>query len=163
VTDVRIQPLTIDDLPAINALEADAYEPALHESDASFRRLIELFPEGALGAFDANGLCGYAIGVPLRAGDTLTLREPLARIPDQPDTFYIHDLAIAARCRGRGLGRVLAERLIAVGRHRGFRRFELVSVQGSHVFWARFGFDPAEQFEYAPGAPSMKMVRSEDS
>jgi ribosomal protein S18 acetylase RimI-like enzyme len=155
-----VRRLTFADLPAIVALEIEAYEPALHESEASFRRLIELFPEGSLGLFDDDGLCGYAIGVPLRAGDTLALCEPLDRLPPGADTFYIHDLAVAGRCRGRGLARQLAERLLDVGAAHGFDRFELVSVQGSAPFWQRFGFHPAHEFEYAPGVPSLKMIRS---
>ena len=34
----------------------------------------------------------------------------------------------------------------------------LVSVQGSAPFWERFGFRATRAFEYAPGAPSVKMA-----
>ena len=89
----------------------------------------------------------------------LELRAPLERIPDDPDTFYVHDVAVAERCRGRGVGRALATRLLDLARERGFTRAELVSVQGSAPFWEKFGFRPVKQFEYAPGAASTKMVR----
>lgn len=151
--------LTRDDIPRLHRLEAESYLPTLHESDEAFIRLMELFPEGAIGCFDDQGLCGYAFGVPLKAGWTLELRTPLERIPDEPDTFYIHDVAIAERLRGRGVGRALARRLLDLARERGFIRCELVSVQGSAPFWERFGFRRVEDFEYAPGAPSAKMVR----
>jgi len=156
---VHLRPLAASDIGALHALEADAYLPSLHESDASFLRLIELFPDGALGCFDGEGLCGYAFAVPLTAGSTLKLREPLARIPEAADTFYIHDVAVAARCRGRGVGVMLATRLLDLARARGFARAELVSVQGSAPFWEKFGFRAVEHFEYAPGAASVKMVR----
>jgi len=155
-----LRPLTPDDVPAIARLEAEAYLPSLHESDAAFVRLIELFPDGALGCFDEDGLCGYAFGVPLTAGSTLKLRVPLERVPPGADTFYIHDVAVAARCRGRGVGRLLAARLIDVGRDHGFARFELVSVQGSAPFWERFGFQRVQDFEYAPGVASIKMAKA---
>jgi len=151
--------LTRDDIPGLHRLEAESYLPTLHESDEAFIRLMELFPEGAIGCFDDEGLCGYAFGVPLKAGWTLELRTPLERIPDEPDTFYIHDVAIAERLRGRGVGRALALRLLDLARERGLTRCELVSVQGSAPFWERFGFRRVEEFEYAPGAPSAKMVR----
>jgi len=156
---MTLRPLTRHDIDALHALEAESYLPSLHESDAAFRRLIELFPEGAVGCFDDEGMCGYALGVPLTAGSTLPLRSPLDRIPDAADTFYIHDVAVAARCRGRGIGRLLATRLLDVAAARGLTRSELVSVQGSAPFWERFGFRRVRDFEYAPGAPSVKMIR----
>lgn len=156
---MRVRHLTRDDVRAIHALEVESYLPSLHESEAAFARLIELFPEGAFGFFDADGLCGYAFGVPLQRGATLELRSPLAAVSPDADTFYIHDVAVAARCRGRGVGRRLAERLLDLARARGFTRSELVSVQGSEPFWRRFGFEAIERFEYAPGAPSVKMAR----
>ena len=150
--------LTRDDIAGLHRLEAESYLPSLHESDEAFIRLIELFPEGAVGCFDEDGLCGYAFGVPLKQGSTLELRSPLDKIPDEADTFYIHDVAVAARSRGCGVGRALATRLLDLARGRGFARCELVSVQGSAPFWAGLGFREIERFDYAPGAPSLKMA-----
>lgn len=150
--------LTPGDVPAIHALEVEAYLPSLHESAEAFIRLIEVYPDGAVGGFDQAGLCGYAFGVPLKSGSTLELRSPLALVPPDADSFYIHDVAVASRCRGRGVGRILAGRLVDLARARGFRRSELVSVQGSAPFWAGLGFREIERFDYAPGAPSLKMA-----
>jgi predicted N-acetyltransferase YhbS len=156
---MTLRPLTRDDIDALHRLESESYQPSLHESDEAFLRLIELYPAGAIGCFDDEGLCGYAFGVPLTAGSTLELQVPLDRIPDSADTFYIHDVAVAARCRGRGIGGRLATELLALARARGLTRSELVSVQGSAPFWERFGFRRVHEFEYVPGAPSTKMVR----
>lgn len=157
--NVLLRALTADDIPLVRQLEEEAYLPALHESDEAFLRLIHLYPEGAIGGFDEQGLCGYAFGMPSIAGTTFALREPLERLPENADTFYIHDVAVAARCRGRGIGRLLATRLIDLAREKGFERSELVSVQGSAPFWRQFGFEPAYQFDYVSGVPSTKMVR----
>ena len=64
---MTLRPLTRQDIDALHDLEAESYLPSLHESDAAFLRLIELFPEGAVGCFDEQGMCGYALGVPLTA------------------------------------------------------------------------------------------------
>lgn len=146
--------LHADDIPAVQFVEAEAYIPELLESDA-FLQLIRLFPAGALGYFDAGGLCGYAFGTPCRAA---TSRVPLDSVPADADAFYIHDVAVASRCRGRGIGRVLATALLAVGRAQGFTRLELVAVQDSVSFWRRFGFESEYEFEYVPGVPSVKMA-----
>lgn len=155
---MHLRLLTSLDIDALRRLEAEAYLPSLHESDAALLRLIALFPDGAIGAFDDGGLCGFIFGVPLTAGTTLELREPLDAIPADADIFYVHDIAVAARCRGRGVGRQLAERLLDVARGRGFTRAELVSVQGSAPFWEQFGFRAVRAFEYAPGAASVAMA-----
>jgi GNAT superfamily N-acetyltransferase len=155
---VNYRSLTVADLDEVRAIEARAYLAALLVSDDAFLRLMQLFPDGAIGAFDPRGLCGYAFGVPLVSGTTLDLRAPLAEIPAAADVFYVHDVAVAARCRGRGIGTALATRLLDVARKGRFTRAELVSVQGSHPFWERFGFRTVRQFDYAPGAPSRFMV-----
>jgi GNAT superfamily N-acetyltransferase len=149
--------LTPADIGELHRVEAETYLPALHESDEAFLQLIALFPDGAFGFFDDQGLCGYAFATPTRAGETLALRSVLEHIPADADTFYIHDVAIAHRCRGRGLARQLVERLLALARARGFRRSELVSVQGSAPFWRKFGFETVYEFEYVPGVASAKM------
>lgn len=151
--------LTPADIGELHRVEAETYLPALHESDEAFLQLIALFPDGAFGFFDDQGLCGYAFATPTRAGETLALRSVLEHIPADADTFYIHDVAIAHRCRGQGLARQLVERLLALARARGFRRSELVSVQGSAPFWRKFGFETVYEFEYVPGVASAKMRR----
>jgi ribosomal protein S18 acetylase RimI-like enzyme len=155
---LHFRPLTCDDVPAISALEAVAYLPSLHESAEAFLRLIALYPKGAIGAFDDEGLCGFILGVPLTRGMTLDLRTPLAAIPPGADTFYVHDIAVAERCRGQSIGGKLARRLLAGARARGFAHAELVSVQGSARFWETCGFHAVRTFDYVPGAPSVKMA-----
>jgi ribosomal protein S18 acetylase RimI-like enzyme len=150
--------LTAADLAALHDLEAAAYEPALRVSDDAFLRLIALYPEGAVGCFDEGVLCGYAFGVPLPAGTILDLRAPLGGIPANADTFYIHDVTVAERCRGRGLGTRLTVRLLDLARASGLGRAELVSVDGAEDFWSRFGFRTVREFEYAPGVLSRQMT-----
>jgi ribosomal protein S18 acetylase RimI-like enzyme len=152
--------LTPEDLPQLHALEAETYLPELHESDEAFLQLMRLYPEGAFGCFDQDGLCGYAFATPFVAGTTLALRAPMTALPERADTFYIHDVAVAPRCRGRGIGRQLAARLLQLARDQGFARSELVSVQGSAPFWRRFGFEPAGEFDYVPGIRATKMART---
>jgi ribosomal protein S18 acetylase RimI-like enzyme len=156
----HVRRLTGDDVNAVAALEREAFAPELHESADALRRLIELFPEGAFGCFDEDGLCGFAFGVPLRAGTTLALGLPLDEVPQDADTFYIHDVAVASRCRRLGVGRLLAGHLLSAARARGLRRAELVSVQGSAPFWARFGFAEIERIRYGDGVVALRMAAS---
>lgn len=159
---ITFRRLTADDLPELHRLEAEAYEPALHESDEAFLRLIALYPEGAFGFFDESALCAYAFAVPLPSGSVLDLKAPLQALPPGADMFYIHDVAVAAPYRGRGLAARLVATLLDLARAQGYSTSELVSVQGSAPFWARFGFSRVSDFEYAPGTPATKMQRRDD-
>ena len=152
--------LTASDMPAITRLEAELYVPALRISDAAFRQLLALFPDGALGVFDDGNLCGFVFALPLRSGTILDLDAPLERLPADADAFYIHNLGVAAAHRGRGLANELIAAAFAVGRLGGLRVCELVSVHGSEPFWERYGFDRLSEFEYAAGAPATRMRRT---
>ena len=154
---ITFRHLTPDDLPELHRLEAETYEPSLHESDEAFLRLMALYPEGAFGYFDEAALCAYAFAVPLPSGSVLDLKAPLQTLPPGADMFYIHDVAVAAPYRGRGLAAALVVKLQDLGRARGFRVSELVSVQGSAPFWERFGFARVAELEYAPGTAATKM------
>jgi GNAT superfamily N-acetyltransferase len=154
---ITFRHLTPEDLPELHRLEAASYVPALHESDEAFLGLIAVFPEGAFGFFDGAELCAYAFSVPLPAGTVLELKTPLESLPPGGDTLYIHDVAVAERRRGHGLARRLVAKINDVARERGLRTCELVSVQGSAPFWARFGFEAVAEFDYAPGMPATKM------
>lgn len=154
---IALRHFTPDDLPAIHDLEAELYEPALRVSDEAFLRLLTLFPDGAFGCFEGPELCAFAFAVPLTAGTVLDLATPLEALPPGVDTFYIHNLGVAPRYRGRGLARRLVGTLFDVARARGFRASELVSVHGSAPFWERFGFVRVAEFDYAPGAPAVRM------
>jgi len=156
---ITFRHLTADDLPELHRLEAETYEPALHESDDAFLRLIALYPEGAFGFFDEAALCAYAFAVPLPSGSVLDLKAPLEALPPGADMFYIHDVAVAAPYRRRGLAAALVAKLLDLARERGFRTSELVSVQGSAPFWGQFGFARVSDFEYTPGTPATKMQR----
>jgi ribosomal protein S18 acetylase RimI-like enzyme len=154
---VAFRHFTPDDLPAIHRLEAELYAPALRVSDEAFLRLLALFPDGAFGMFDGPELCAFAFAVPLTAGAVLDLAAPLESLPPDADTFYIHNLGVAPRCRGRGLAGRLVAVLFDLARAHGFLACELVSVQGSAPFWERFGFTRIAEFDYAPGAPATQM------
>ena len=139
--------LSPGDLPALHHLEAEAYEPALRVSDAAFLRLIELYPDGALGVFDGARLCAFAFALPLRSGTVLDLGAPLESLPPDPDAFYIHNVVVAPDCRGRGLAVAIVTTLFELARARRLDVCELVSVQGSSPFWEQFGFAPVAAFK----------------
>ncbi len=107
VTTRRIDVAGFDALAeAIVELQAEAYEPERQDSVQYFRNLLQT--QGAIGlvAEDEQGLVGFTIGGPLELWPDLDgPRQDPHRGAGQ--TLYSADLTVAARARGRGVGRAL--------------------------------------------------------
>ncbi len=54
--------------------------------------------------------------------------------------LYLHDLAVDARLKGRGIGKKLLNSLIKIATRKLFKKITLVAVQGSNRFWSKAGF-----------------------
>lgn len=122
---------------------ADEVHPSLPEDISVFQNRMRLYPRGChvLAAHDGGGreeVCGYAVGHPWRGDRPPKLDTVYDRLPDGPDRFYIHDVAIAAPVRGRGHSDAIVATLLALGSD--YPQIFLVSVYGTGPFWSRFGF-----------------------
>lgn len=74
----------------------------------------------------------YAVACYARQGDF--------DVVAQPDTLYLHDMAVLPALAGRALARALLQALWVQARERGLRFSALVSVQGSQAYWQRQGY-----------------------
>ena len=85
----------------------------------------------------------------------------------QPDTLYLHDMAVLPAHAGQGLAHALLQPLWAQARAEGLRHSALVSVQGSQAYWERQGYalhplpDAAQQARLASyGEGAVYMART---
>ncbi|KAL2822822.1 acyl-CoA N-acyltransferase [Aspergillus cavernicola] len=129
--------LTANDIESLMRV-ADAVHPGLPESALVFAERIKLYPEGCLALEEDNQVCGYAISHPIRHHQPPALDSLLGEISSNADQYYIHDVAILPKLRGRGLAAKCIDRLLEVAKR--FPVTCLVSVYGTEPFWARFGF-----------------------
>ena len=117
---------------------------AIHQSHPErpeiFAERLALCPEGChvLGQLD-----GYVISHPWTLGSPPPLDTLLGTLPAQPDTWYIHDLALHERARGTGAAPAIVAHLATLARARGLPSMSLIAVGRSPAFWARQGFTPA--------------------
>ena len=123
---------------------ADTIHPDLPESDAVFAERITLFPEGCLGLFEGKGneLYGYIISHPIKYLQPPALNSLLGKIASDADQYYIHDLAILPKLRGRGLAQECIYNLFAIAKR--YSTTCLISVYGTEQFWIHFGFVPVQ-------------------
>ena len=119
---------------------ADEVHPDLPEGDNVFTERVKLFPEGCLVLIEGDEVCGYAISHPIRHRQPPALSSLLGEIAPDANQYYIHDVAIIPRLRGRGLAAECICKLLMVAKR--YRTTCLVSVYGTAPFWGRFGFVP---------------------
>lgn len=131
--------MSVSDIEGLRRV-GDEIHPDLPESDYVFTERVKLFPEGCLVLVECDKVCGYAISHPIRHRQPPALDSLLGEIAPDADQYYIHDLAILPRFRGRGLAAECISKLSAVAKR--YPTTCLVSAYGTAPFWGRFGFVP---------------------
>ena len=148
--------LTVDDLPGLLAVQHACYGEGFVEGAEVFARRIASPAQCSLVLEDGGLVCAYLAAYDSVLGKVTPLHGDFEAVP-QPDTLYLHDMAVLPQLAGRGLARALLEPL---------RRSALVSVQGSQGFWERHGYaaqplhDAAQRQRLAAyGVGAVYMVR----
>jgi GNAT superfamily N-acetyltransferase len=139
---MRIGPMAHGDLAGVLDVQAACYPPAMQEPARVVRARLAASPGTVLVARDDDGVCAYLFAYPSRLGKVTPLNGPFT-VPAEPDTLYLHDLAVAPRAAGQGVARRLVARLHDDAARRGLRHAALVSVQDSLAFWESLGYVPA--------------------
>lgn len=136
--------MTPADLPTVNQI-AETIHPAYPEDASVFSDRMTLYPPGCL-VLDINQtIQGYAIGHPCLLQHPPALNTKLGRLPQHPDTFHIHDLALLPAARGAGHASAAIDILIQQAKALALPRMSLIAVGKSLNFWRRNGFAIADQ------------------
>jgi GNAT superfamily N-acetyltransferase len=154
-----IRPLRSSDVSEILMVQRSAYSDGLIESPASFATKLGAWPQGAWGAFEDDGMSAYLFCHPWTSGEAAPLNSKEMDRSKLGTCLYIHDLAVRADRRGRGLGDRLVSEALSIAERNGFRTCALVAVQSSRAFWERHGFRAWRELEYGNGMPAHYMVR----
>ncbi len=137
------RPMGRPDLPLAEAI-AEQVHPTLPEDPVVFAERLRLFPGGCLMLAGDGISSGYAIAHPWRLAHPPALNTMLGLLPDDADTFFVHDLALLPAARGGGYAgiavRLLAERATSMG----LAAMSLIAAGTSHAFWRHIGFRPLE-------------------
>lgn len=114
--------------------------PAYPEDDAVLAERRALFPEGCLVLGDARRIQGYVLSHPWLFLKPPKLNTRLEALPENPTTYYLHDVAIAPEVRGTGHAARIVRNLSDVARALGLPTMSLVAVHDSVSFWERLDF-----------------------
>lgn len=85
---------------------------------------------------------GYLLAHPFRLGEVPALDSMLGVLPDNSDTLYLHDIAIAPDARSGGAGGKAVALILQCALKMGLSTLSLVAVNGSPPFWEKHGFKP---------------------
>ncbi|MET3927308.1 GNAT family N-acetyltransferase [Devosia sp. 2618] len=140
--------LTTLDLPAVEAIAAIVH-PGFPEDMEVFAERQRLHPEGTR-LLELDGVpSGYILSHPWRFGELPALNSALGHLPEDADTYYLHDLALLPAARGTGAAAMIVGDILRHARHSGFTSTSLVAVNGSVPFWYKHGFRAVKAPELA--------------
>jgi GNAT superfamily N-acetyltransferase len=127
------------DLAAVATL-ADRVHTSYLERPEILEEKLRLFPHGCFSLHDGAGIIGYGLSHSWTRDLPPALDRFLGTLPQAPNTYFVHDLAIDARARGIGLTASLLPMLITVARLHRLSHVSLVAVNNSEGFWRKAGF-----------------------
>ncbi len=146
------------DLHAVNRI-ADQVHPDFPESEAIPAERLALYPAGCLALEMHGDLMGYAVSHPWHDGNPSALNSLLGRLPANPATYYVHDLALLPVARSTGAAGAAVGLLVAQAAREALPSMTLVAVNNSAGFWQRHGFRVASAAPASYGADARIMVR----
>ena len=139
VMPCRIRPCTPADLPAVLAVQAECYIPAMNEPGEVILARLAAAPAFAWVAEAAGEVGAYLMTYPSRIGKVTPLGADFAPAADA-DCLYLHDLAVSPRWRGSGAGGRLVSHALQDAARRGLQQAALVCVQAAGPFWEKLDF-----------------------
>ena len=159
----RWRRMTAEDIAAAKAI-ADRVHGDHPEDEAVFADRLQLHPDGCRILEADGGIVAYILSHPWRAHTPPALNTVLGCLPDAPDTYYIHDIALLPQVRGTGAAASVVEAVAEDARTLGLATMSLVAVNGSAGFWRSRGFRQIDDPELAEtlagyGGGAVFMVR----
>lgn len=136
---VVVRPLALSDLADLLAVQLACYGEGFVESGDVFARRLASPANCSLVLERGGVVCAYLAAYRSVRGKVTPLHGDFEAVA-QPDTLYLHDMAVLPARAGQGLARALLQPLWAQAVAQGMRHSALVSVQGSQAYWERQGY-----------------------
>lgn len=136
---VVVRPLALSDLADLLAVQLACYGEGFVESGDVFARRLASPANCSLVLERGGEVCAYLAAYRSVQGKVTPLHGDFEAVV-QPDTLYLHDMAVLPANAGKGLARALLQPLWAQAASQGLRHSALVSVQGSQAYWERHGY-----------------------
>ncbi|WP_028773248.1 GNAT family N-acetyltransferase [Shewanella waksmanii] len=126
------------DWPAIMDIQAASYPSIEPESLTVMQNKAELGPQTSFVAEHHGKIIGYCLAHPWLFGTPPALAQQLSPC-SQPDTLYLHDMALAPLARGQGLGQAFFHQLLQQCQQLQLGSISLVAIAGASSYWSTMG------------------------
>jgi ribosomal protein S18 acetylase RimI-like enzyme len=136
---VVVRPLALSDLTDLLAVQLACYGAGFVESGEVFARRLASPANCSLVLEQGGVVCAYLAAYRSVWGKVTPLHGDFEAVA-QPDTLYLHDMAVLPAHAGKGLALALLQPLWAQGCAHRLWHSALVSVQGSQAYWERQGY-----------------------
>lgn len=134
--------MTEADLDGVVEVAGEAF-PNHPEDRACFANRLALYPAGCrVLADDTGAVGGYLVSYPWLLDAAPALNALLPSLPETPEVYYLHDLALLSSARGGGHAARGAALAIEAAKEAGLSMVCLTAVNNAAAFWARQGFEP---------------------
>lgn len=144
--DVAWRALTGYDLEAVQQI-ADTVHPDFYEAPEVLAERQRLYRNGCYLLEIGDRAAGYVLSHPWRHASLPPLNTLLGALPDDADTYYLHDLALLPVARRIGAASMIVAALIKHAEAEDYPTMSLVAVNGSIPFWQRHGFEVTDMPE----------------
>lgn len=132
--------MEIYDLPMAIEVQRQTFSEDLRESLDVFHNRFNKFGDHFFVMTENDQIIGYVLAFPWVLGDSPVNNEFFPEILELPTCYYVHDIAILPKSQGKGLAKMLFERVSDQALKLGFSNISLISVLQSADYWDRFGF-----------------------
>lgn len=147
---ILCRPMLEADLPAVLCVQHEAHDPAFHEPAAAFAAKWQASPGTHWVAEQAGQVQAYLVCLPLAPNNLPTLHATHWDAPANPQSLYVHDLAVSPRLRGSGAGTWLMAQARAWAQQHGLQEMGLIAIDGTSDYWRRQGFTPVTSNDTVP-------------
>ena len=143
---IYISELSKTHLPEMMIIQHTCFEEIYREEEFVYETLIDVFPQGALGAFCDDKLIGYIFFHPYYYQTAKPLNSALKLTGDE-DCMYLHEITVLPQYRSHGIPSRLIKEFYKVSEQYQMKYQSLVSVQNSIGFWEKKGFSVIREIE----------------
>lgn len=134
--------MRIADIPSVLEIQALCYTELVPESGDSLKAKLSASPATCHVACQQDRVIAYLISLPGLFDSPPELNAATCNLPPNPDSLYLHDVAVAPSARKSGAGTALVQQFIAQTGELNFSHASLIAVQNSRLYWQRHGFCP---------------------
>jgi predicted N-acetyltransferase YhbS len=135
-----------DDVSAVIYIQSESYLPSMVESESVLYDRLKNHPDTAWVAEDDKGICAYLVTYRSVIGKVSALGANFSHF-QQPNTLYLHDLAVLNRAKKRNVGLNLVRLACKKALNENLFYSALVSVQGTERFWLKLGYECWENLD----------------